>query len=251
MDNQSDIIIDLSGECLPQRQRQQQRYFGRSAADTKKIQPNGASAIVVGRTPPRPSAYIQCIDPGGRNSLAKKRRRCLASSTVYPSGLTVKYSDRNFDKTVAATSGKVSTTGQPCKRGRSGVEYVNPRQRKMAEMSTPTWIKEVDPASGRPYYYHCITREVSWDKPNAAANAVAMNAGVDVIHPTSLSSERACLRSSVAAQHDTDHVGLRGSVAAQHDTVHVGHHSSVAARHDTDPCIAQYMQHNASYTCTV
>ena len=28
-------------------------------------------------------------------------------------------------------------------------------------------------------------------------------------------------------------------------------HSHGAARHDTDPCIAQYMQHNASYTCTV
>lgn len=30
---------------------------------------------------------------------------------------------------------------------------------------TPTWLTAIDPASGRPYYYHSATREVRWDKP--------------------------------------------------------------------------------------
>mmetsp|Transcript_129465 Transcript_129465/g.223605 ORF Transcript_129465/g.223605 Transcript_129465/m.223605 type:complete len:109 (+) Transcript_129465:1693-2019(+) len=27
------------------------------------------------------------------------------------------------------------------------------------------WLEAKDPASGRPYYYHSVTREVRWDKP--------------------------------------------------------------------------------------
>merc|ERR1712181_163608 len=27
------------------------------------------------------------------------------------------------------------------------------------------WLEAKDPASGRPYYYHAVTREVRWDKP--------------------------------------------------------------------------------------
>lgn len=27
------------------------------------------------------------------------------------------------------------------------------------------WLEATDPASGRPYYYHAVTREVCWDKP--------------------------------------------------------------------------------------
>ena len=59
---------------------------------------------------------------------------------------------------------------------------------KMEDMGLgPLWVKVMDPASGRPYYYHRITREVSWDNPDTAANAntaVATNIGTHVTNTT-------------------------------------------------------------------
>lgn len=32
-------------------------------------------------------------------------------------------------------------------------------------MAASIWREAVDPASGRTYFYHLITRETTWDKP--------------------------------------------------------------------------------------
>ena len=67
-------------------------------------------------------------------------------------------------------------------KGRRNGKFKGKRSQTLLEMAqvgvgTP-WIRVIDPASGRPYFYHCVTREVTWENPNAAeTNTVADNTG--------------------------------------------------------------------------
>lgn len=40
-------------------------------------------------------------------------------------------------------------------------------------MATSIWREAVDPASGRTYFYHLLTRETTWDKPAQLSDGVS------------------------------------------------------------------------------
>lgn len=65
-------------------------------------------------------------------------------------------------RTVLAVQRSKRTVG----RGRAGKAAAAARDAEVPEME---WLEAKDPVSGRTYYYHPISRETSWVKPDGAS----------------------------------------------------------------------------------
>lgn len=82
----------------------------------------------------------------------------------------------NSTMPLAALPSAVGVDGQPSAAPPQALNSLNPQpmvsQPVLASngaaplnQGADLWLQASDPASGRPYYYHALTREVRWDKP--------------------------------------------------------------------------------------
>lgn len=80
----------------------------------------------------------------------------MATSTATPQVALPALTDASATAPVAATT----TAGADAAPGVTPAPAPVPAPAPAGE-----WLEAKDPASGRPYYYHSVTREVRWDKP--------------------------------------------------------------------------------------
>merc|ERR1711972_604845 len=66
---------------------------------------------------------------------------------------------------VNAVSTDAAATSQPSGDQSVGAQGAIAGVIQNPAAGTDMWLQATDPASGRPYYYHALTREVRWDKP--------------------------------------------------------------------------------------